>query len=93
MDTAFFRPVFWKRVFTGTKGGVRVSRVFQNGVFIDVWGMSGKIRLPLGRCSERRYLRVLERGGEGTASRRLVLKVDFDRFLPFNRSYKKRTHR
>lgn len=21
MDTAFFRPVFWKRVFTGTLGG------------------------------------------------------------------------
>ena len=67
--------------------------MFQNGVFIDVWGKSGKIRLPLGRCSERRYLRILEGGGEGTASRRLVLKVDFDRFLPFNRSYKKRTHR
>ena len=72
---------------------MRVSRVFLNGVFIDVWGEGGRIRLPLGRCSERRYLWVLEGGDEGTASRRLVLKVDFDRFLSFNRSYKTRTHR
>lgn len=56
---------------------MRVSRVFQKGVFTDVQGDGGRIRLPLGRFSESRYLRVLKEGGEGTASRRLVLKRGF----------------
>ena len=56
---------------------MRESRVFQKGVFTDVQEEGGRIRLPLGRFSESRYLRALEGGGEGAASRRLVLKRGF----------------
>ena len=54
-------------------------------------GEDGRIRLPLGRCSGIGSSRVLR---EGVRVRfHAVLKVGFDRFLSFNRNYKKRTHR
>ena len=73
-DTASFRPGYWRE-------GVRVRphavECFKRGSSQMFGGAGGRIRLPLGRCSENRYLRVLEGGGEGTALSRLVLKTWF----------------